>query len=233
MRRQKTTAAVLILTAVLNGCSATVDQFVGQYGGLIAANPLDPVITIPATSKGQEPTILDPRNFPLDDKGYKADTISYVVLETFSSLLKCKKLLDSQGIVSRGIDADLDLITTVLTALATAFSPISTVHIFTAAALISSGWKNVLDSDLYAKKTSDIIATQIDTSYFSAMTKYVSGFTDRVSKGRTIYPQLEFLQIALYTVIAASILRWELWLRKRRHLPTAAPPMRLPLVLRT
>ena len=191
----RTKSAVLCASMLVSGCSGLLNNYVKEYGGLIAAEPLSPIVDIPAP-QGQPVQHIGPTD--VDVEKDKSRAITYVVLEAFSSMSKCKELLDRQGIVSRGIDADLDLVTTVLTALATAFTPVQTIHALTAAALITSGWKTALDSDLYAKKTADIIATQIDASYFGAMVTYVNDFATRASlKNAAIYPQLEFLKIAL------------------------------------
>lgn len=63
----------------------------------------------------------------------------------------------------------LDMTTTALSALATAFTPLATVHALTAGASISSGWKTAIDTDVFAKASIANYAEAIQLSYYQNM----------------------------------------------------------------
>lgn len=60
----------------------------------------------------------------------------------------------------------LDMTTTALSALATAFTPLATVHALPAGASISSGWKTAIDTDVFAKASIANYAEAIQLSYY-------------------------------------------------------------------
>jgi hypothetical protein len=189
-------------TLSLAACSSIRDANRNLFVGLVAAEPLDHDFAIP------EIPAVDPKPGVPGRAAVPAatwtltgvtpdDTPTYLSLVLFDSIGKCKRLIDSQGILSRAIDVEFDSISTILTALATAFTPLATVHALTAAAAISSGTKANLDTDLYHQKTSDIIATQIDSTYFANLNAYVGGLATTIGDKKAISAPIEFIKIAL------------------------------------
>jgi hypothetical protein len=75
-------------------------------------------------------------------------------------------------------NAGLDMTTTVFSALATAFVPISTVHALTAGATISSGWKTAIDTNIYAKASIANYAQAIQLTYYKNIKTIIDSLPD-------------------------------------------------------
>ena len=191
MMRKISASGLLITSLLCSSCSTLLGENVSQYSSLVTAAPLKTDFVLNADTKNPTRWNLGTSFSSKDQK------VTYVVLVTLDSLSKCKRLLDSTGVTSRSIDTNLDLITTALAALATAFTPISTVHALTAAVSISSGFKGVLDSDIYQKQTAAIIGAQIESTYLSAITGYVNRLGTLASGPGEIYPQIEVLKLTI------------------------------------
>jgi hypothetical protein len=75
------------------------------------------------------------------------------------------------GLISAetGTNTSLDVTTTALNALATAFTPLGTVHSLTAAAAITGGWKTAIDSDIFSKATAANFAQAIQSTYYKSL----------------------------------------------------------------
>jgi hypothetical protein len=83
-------------------------------------------------------------------------------------------------------------LTVILSALATAISPLSTVHDLTAAATISTGTKTAIDADIYAKATAALIL-QINNTYYVHIDDYRKELIDRDTAA--VIPSLEVTSI--------------------------------------
>ena len=70
---------------------------------------------------------------------------------------------------SRVSNLGFDILTTIFGALGTVFSPINTVHAFTAATTISSGTKTAIDADIYQNATAPLMVQAISATYDSPM----------------------------------------------------------------
>src|SRR5438445_2098246 len=66
---------------------------------------------------------------------------------------KCANFLNGLVLAENSVNTGFDMATTLFTALATAFTPLATVHALTAAGTISSGWRTAINSNIYAKAT--------------------------------------------------------------------------------
>jgi hypothetical protein len=78
-----------------------------------------------------------------------------------------------------------DLATTLFSALATAFRPLSTVHGLTAAASVSGGWKTAIDSDIYSKASAANYVQIIQGSYYQDMPAFMASLEAEEKKDRT------------------------------------------------
>jgi len=155
------------------------------------------------TEKAKELVRADPIqiNWPDPDKGPETPIApafsnrAYVAKVAFDSAMKCQAFLDRTGLAIRGVDATFDILTTALSTVATAVTPIATTHALSAAAAISSGTKSAIDADVYAKQTAWLIAQQIDSTYFADFKTYADKLLNTTDDAR-IYPPAEILQIA-------------------------------------
>jgi hypothetical protein len=184
---------LLLVSLGLGGCSRLIDNYNSDYGKLLSAAPVTGELAT-ASNMGLVPvnwTLTQSRNME------KMEANAYIAGVAFDSIVKCDYFTKSQGLIARGVSTDLDLATTVLTALATVFTPIATIHALTGTALITSGWKDNLNSNLYAKYAAEIIGNQIDTSYFTPMYLYVQDLQRRAERGDKLNPQFEVIRIVM------------------------------------
>jgi hypothetical protein len=103
-----------------------------------------------------------------------ASARSSVSKVVYDSETKCAAFLNSLVLTETGTNTSLDMLTTVFSALGTAFTPIATVHSLTAAATISGGWKTAIDSDIFAKATIANYAQAIQATYSAKISDYIS-----------------------------------------------------------
>jgi hypothetical protein len=152
---------VAIAASLLAGCQAWYrlgDQSIRS----IAAQELD----LQAAGLPQAGQTVDP--------GQIKDQIGTLVNQ---SEQKCARFLNGLVLFETSTNTSLDITTTILSALGTAFTPINTVHALTAASSISSGTKTALDADIYAKASIANFSQAIQSTYYSDMGKYVDSLS--------------------------------------------------------
>lgn len=172
--------AVAVCSMLLTGCSQLIDRYVGDYNKLYDADPVATSFKVDGAN-GRPPRIWVDN---LMDTLPSNEQIAYLGAVINDSAVKCDHLLRVIGTVSRGIDTDLNIITTIATALATAFTPIGTIHALAAVGSVSSGIRGTLFSGLYGERTSAIIAAQIRTSYIQEMRRYTDDLDRRIDGNR-------------------------------------------------
>lgn len=194
---------LLVLLIGGGGCSRSLQ--LGEQ--LLRADPIETKVTVdPAavaatptssTTSAAPPTCLRPGvKSPVT---WSPNTVpdschrTYLAAVALDSAKKCEDLLDRTGVATRGNDLFYDEMTTALNALATALTPLATVHALTAAATISSGSKTNFDSDLYSKQTASIIADQINSTYFKAIKDYADKLSE--TDDDKLIPAVEVLEI--------------------------------------
>lgn len=170
-----------IFCILLEGCGAALDQWEYTNSFMVSADPLDPNLTSTAA-------LLDPKN----------NTKNYIGVIVNDSELKCGKFMNGLVLAENGVNTGLDIGTTIFSALATAFSPLATVHALTAGATISSGSKTALDADIYAKATIGNYDQAIQSTYYKSIADYLNTLTNstqeitlsiEVDKIRTIHKE--------------------------------------------
>jgi hypothetical protein len=114
------------------------------------------------------------------DKLRTNDPKGYVGLVLDDSERKCARFVDGLVLAENSTNTGLDVMTTVFSALATAFTPVNTIHALTAAASISGGTKTAIDSDIYAKASIAIYAQAIQGTYYTDIKKYSDALTSMV-----------------------------------------------------
>ena len=153
-RRSAATAclAVLLASSGLGGCAALQYQIEAQTAAVTGAEPLNTTTPKLGAAPGHTPT----------SKAELADSIT-------ESYQKCEAYKRSLLFGSRASNFGFDVLTTVFSALATAFTPVGTVHALTAAATISSGSKTALDADIYVNATAPLMAQALSMTYDAQM----------------------------------------------------------------
>jgi hypothetical protein len=191
------------LTFGLTGCGAALEKWENTNSFMVAANPLceeTPGYEVdvggackpvpPAAQTGQVPNPQNTQKNP--NKVYLGTVVN-------ESEYFCGKFLNGLVLAENSSNVGLDVLTTVFSALGTAFTPIATIHALTAAVSISSGTKTAIDSDIYARATIGNYAQAIQSSYYADMKTYVDELTTaneddlipsiEVSKIRTIHKE--------------------------------------------
>ncbi len=93
----------------------------------------------------------------------------YLLAEIDSSFRLCELYKRRLLFASRANNASFDIATTALSALATAFTPLATVHALSAAAAITSGTKTAIDADIYENATAPVMVQALQTVYDTPM----------------------------------------------------------------
>ena len=181
--------SVTVGVITLSGCVTTATNIAGTHK-LIAAEPIQTEFTVPTTpfpgvsTEFWSPTVAAAT-------GREKEYLGYILLDSGK---KCEEFADRLSVAQRGVDTSFDILTVILSALATAFTPLSTVHGLTAAATISTGTKAAIDADVYAKATASLILQEINSTYYAEIDKYRTALADR-RDGVSIVPTLEVSKI--------------------------------------
>lgn len=167
--------SLLLVVVLLTGCNHLGNAVNGQVGGGIdraddlglADQPITSEIwQIPpekaGVPPGQAPAMAssltaankDPRQFRND----------YAEVWMARSDYLCRQYKDRIISISRGERLGTDLLSGLLSGLATIFSKIGTVHPLTGAATIVTGAGAAISAESFAKQTGDVIASAIQTS---------------------------------------------------------------------
>jgi hypothetical protein len=171
--------ALLILTLAcvgycLSGCGAALQKWEGSNSFMVAAEPLCEATPgkvwagdgrCVAAGSADDLTVLAKANSNFQNKEYLGRVIT-------ESEYNCGAFLNGLTLASNTTSTTLDGLTTVFSALGTVFTPLLTVHALTAGASISSGWNNVIRSDIYAQRTVENYAQAIQSTYYDAIQKY-------------------------------------------------------------
>ena len=94
------------------------------------------------------------------------------------SVQKCADFLGRLTLEQQTINATGDISATVFSALATVFTPLSTVHALTGASTIASGTKASLMNALYAKASIANFSSALQQTYAKDIGKYIEGLDD-------------------------------------------------------
>jgi hypothetical protein len=167
-----------ILTALgASGCGLQQQALQSTTGYGVAAEQLDPTLVEAAL------------------KNTAQDNVAVVARLIDDSQKKCSDFLNRLVLAETGTDTSLDIFTTVFAALATAFTPLATVHGLTAAAAISSGSKTAIDSDIYAKASIAHFAQAIQSTYYQDMGNEVLYIGALANDPTLINPAIELNRI--------------------------------------
>ena len=131
---------------------------------------------------------------PLDMKAYtNAPNDRTGVIDAINtSELNCVRYKRSLIVVQKSSNGFFDVLTTLLAGLATAFTPIATVHALTAGATISSGAKGAIDTNFYQGETVSFVIAAIQKTYDVQMVKLLA--TVDSEKGTTVNESIADVQ---------------------------------------
>lgn len=92
---------------------------------------------------------------------------------------KCNTFLNRLSVAQNGVNTTGDILTTVLSGIATAIAPISLSHGFSAASTIVGGTKTALNQDLWAKAGIQDFEKALSTSYYASVRTYTGGLEQK------------------------------------------------------
>jgi hypothetical protein len=174
---------------VVSGCITAATTITDTHK-LVSAEPIQTVfiepIRDPNTNIITQATLTPSTASP----GYEKEYLGFVLIDSGQ---KCQAFTDRLSTAQRGVDTGFDILSGILSGLATAFTPLSTVHALTAAATISTGTKSAIAADVYAKATASLILQQINSTYYTDIGSYRESLIKR--DGRSIVPALEISHI--------------------------------------
>ena len=176
-------ASVIAVPALLTSC-ITAATTISDTHRLISADPIQTEFA--ATASNGTTITLSPTAFG----EYKKEYLGLVLI---NSGTKCQAFADRLSTAQRGVDTSFDILSGILSALATALTPLSTVHALTAAATISTGTKSAIAADIYAKATASLILQQINRTYYANIDNYRKDLVKRDAD--SIVPALEVSRI--------------------------------------
>jgi hypothetical protein len=170
----------------LGGCGSTLEKVTKQSGFLVAAEPLcedSPGYEVASngTCKPASDVSSPPTSSAFPNKEYVGRVLN-------ESEYNCGKFVDDLVLISNSTNTTLDGLTTVFTALGTAFTPLGVVHGLTAAGSITSGWKTAIDTDVYAKQTIANYAQAIQSGYYTDLHTYIDSLNAVTDDSAIILP---------------------------------------------
>ena len=160
-------ASVIAGPLILAGC-VTAATTITETHKLVSAEPIEIEFTTPTTPvPGIAPVFWSPATATATNN--EKEYLGYLLIQSGQ---KCQEFADRLSTVQRGINTNFDILSGVLSALATALTPLSTVHALTAAATISTATKSAISADIYAKATASLILQQINNTYYTDIDSY-------------------------------------------------------------
>jgi hypothetical protein len=174
---------------------------------------------------------------PIDENLISSDqldsnnNLGYVGKVILDSEKKCTEFMAQLMASENTSNTLLDMSNTVFSALATAFTPVSTIHALTAGATISSGWKTAINTDVYAKAAIATYAQAMQASYYKDLRTYVSNLPSdpnskiiaslEVSKIQSIHQECS---LASAQMTVSATIRDAAGLPPPEEKPSAIPP---------
>jgi len=141
-----------MLSWALLGCT-TLNE---RNEGLVAARPLE------------VDDLVKSCNSPTTDET-KRECIAEIAND---SLAKCTAFLDGLVLTENTVNTAFDLTSTLLSALGAVLTPIKTAQALSAGATVSTGWKNAVNSNIYAKASIANYAQAIQATYYKDIGSY-------------------------------------------------------------
>jgi len=169
--------SIFILSFVLSACG-TLSRFSQDESYGVAAARLD--VDVP----DKNGNLIEPPTDPNQAKPFVWKIVN-------NSEHNCNAFMNGLVAAETGTGTLLDMSTTTFSALATAFSPLSTVHALAAGSAITGGWRTAIDSDVFAKSSIGNYAQAIQATYYKSMADYVA----KLEAATTVDPGAEEAKI--------------------------------------
>lgn len=125
------------------------------------------------------------------------DQRNYVGAVLADSAHKCDIFVGSLSAGQRINDLTFDFLTTSLNAVATVFTPVTTIHALTAGATVSTGSKLAINQDVYQKETAQLLVQAIDATYYKDYADYAKQL-EAAKDPALISPPLEVANIEAF-----------------------------------
>ncbi|WP_120344530.1 hypothetical protein [Paraburkholderia fungorum] len=125
------------------------------------------------------------------------DRKNYVGAVLADSANKCDVFVGSLSAGQRINDLTFDFLTTTLNAVATVFTPVTTIHALTAGATVSTGSKLAINQDVYQKETAQLLVQAIDATYYKDYADYAKQL-EGAKDPTQISPPLEVANIETF-----------------------------------
>jgi hypothetical protein len=90
------------------------------------------------------------------------------------SIASCQAFASQLMLTQNTVNTAADISSTILTALATVFTPLTTVHALTAGATVVTGSKTAVASNIYAQASMPALRSALDKTYFTPMREYLT-----------------------------------------------------------
>lgn len=147
---------------VLSGCGSTIAALNKSRSDLVGAAPL--VIKSAELEKAEN---------CVDSAGStcRKDFITSVALQ---SVMSCQEFANQLVLTENTVNTTGDIATTILTALGTVFTPLTTVHALTAGATVVGGSKSAINANVYAKASISSLQSGLDKVYTQPMFNYLN-----------------------------------------------------------
>lgn len=102
------------------------------------------------------------------------DQKAFLAAVVYDSEQKCTAFVNRLVIGENTFNTSADVVSTILTALGTALTPLATVHALTASSTIVTGGKTAVDADIYAKASTANLYSAIQQTYFKDVQDYTT-----------------------------------------------------------
>jgi hypothetical protein len=182
-------APITVGPLALAGCISAATA-VSDTHNLVSAAPLQTEFSVQIRDPKSNVIVQAPLSASTASPGYEKEYLGFVLIDSGQ---KCQEFADRLSTAQRGVDTSFDILSGVLSALATAFTPLATVHALTAAATISTATKSAINADVYARAAASLILQQINNTYYVEIKKYRDDLLAR--DDRNIVPALEVSSI--------------------------------------
>lgn len=126
---------------------------------------------------GAAPLAVTPIQIANSQQNKKA----FVGSVTYDSAVKCAAFLNELTLAQASLNTTADIISTALTAAATAVTPLNTVHALTATSTVVSGSKAAFNANYYSKASFATFQVALQNTYYRSLNDYLSAL-DRMDE---------------------------------------------------
>ncbi|MGF6238579.1 hypothetical protein P3T42_000304 [Paraburkholderia sp. GAS38] len=152
----------VVACVLLSGCGTLLSGLNAASSNLVSAEPLKIDQTALQTAE------------VCTDTGASTCRKNFIRGVVLDSMMKCQKFANQLVLTENTVNTSGDIATTILTALGTVFTPITTIHAMTAGATVVSGSKSAINANIYAKASISSMQSALDKVYTQPMLAYIT-----------------------------------------------------------